>query len=114
MTLDEAYRAAVQHHLAGRLQQAEQLYRQILQTVPDQPETMHMLGVLAYSVGRADAAVELIGRAASLKPGISGVWNNLGEAQRALDRPSDAEASYRRAISHEPNAPEPHNNLGIV
>ena len=84
MTLDEAYRAAVQHHLAGRLQQAEQLYRQILAAVPDQPETMHMRGVLAYSVGRADAAVELISRAATRKPEIQGVWNNLGEAQCAL------------------------------
>src|SRR3954453_13210157 len=104
MTLDEAYRAAVQHHLAGRLQQAEQLYRQILQAVPDQPETLHMLGCLAYSAGRADAAVELIGRATSLKPGISGAWNNLGEAQRALGQWAEAEASYRRALADEPNA----------
>ena len=58
---------AIAHHQAGRLAEAEALYRKVLATTPDHPSALHMLGVLAAQVGRNDVAVELISKAPGVK-----------------------------------------------
>ena len=45
LCLQQAIDLAVQHHNAGRLSQAETIYNQILQSNPDQPIALHLLGV---------------------------------------------------------------------
>src|SRR5215213_2869637 len=82
------------HHRAGRLQQAEVIYRQILQEKPDEPEALNLLGVIALQVGRADAAVPLLSRSVQVAPGF-GSLNNLGESLRYLGRLDEAIAAYR-------------------
>ena len=47
-TIPEALAIAIQHHQAGRLPAAEQIYRQILAADPKQPDAWHLLGVLAH------------------------------------------------------------------
>ena len=51
MSLEEAYAVAIQHHKQGRFADAEAIYRQILSVQPDQPDTLHMLGLLAHQFG---------------------------------------------------------------
>jgi hypothetical protein len=46
------------------------------------------------------------------EPGHAAAWNNLGHALRALDRPAEAEESYRRAVALRPDLAGVHNNLG--
>ena len=50
-TISEALAIAVQHHQAGRLQAAEQIYRQILAVEPNHADAIHLLGVIAHQVG---------------------------------------------------------------
>src|SRR5205807_868520 len=68
MSIEQALALAVEHHDAGRLPKAESIYRQILSHVPDHPETLRMLALLAYQVGRATDALPLIERAIKAKP----------------------------------------------
>jgi len=60
LTLAEALKQAIAHHRAGRLPDAERLYRTILQALPRQPEANHNLGVLALEVGKAQAALPFL------------------------------------------------------
>ena len=46
MTLEQGLNAAVTLQQAGRLEDAEKLYRQILAQQPDCADAMHLLGVL--------------------------------------------------------------------
>ena len=46
LTIQQALDLALQHHTAGRLSQAENIYQQILQSHPDQPHALHLLGGL--------------------------------------------------------------------
>ena len=62
MTLDQTLQQALEHHQNGRLNQAEQLYRQVLQVDPRQADALHLLGVLAQQAGKIDVAVQLISR----------------------------------------------------
>jgi Tfp pilus assembly protein PilF len=54
---------AVQHHHAGRLREAEQLYRQILAQQPRHDGALHYLSVIAQHAGRSEIAVDLIRQA---------------------------------------------------
>src|SRR5437868_928509 len=63
VTVHDAIDLAIAHQRAGRLDEAEAIYRQILAAVPDQPDTMHLLGTVAYTRGDLPATVELISKA---------------------------------------------------
>ena len=52
LTMLQALDVAVKHHAAGRLPEAESIYQQILQTDPNQPIALHLLGVIANQVGK--------------------------------------------------------------
>jgi predicted O-linked N-acetylglucosamine transferase (SPINDLY family) len=113
VNLPDAFEAGFEHHQAGRLAQAEQLYRQALQHNPRHAEALHFLGVLAQQVGRHDVAVELIQQALQLRPNWPVALSNLSEALRAIGRLDEAVAACHRAIALRPDLPEPHSNLAI-
>jgi protein O-GlcNAc transferase len=113
-TIAEAFALALQNHQAGNFLQAEQLYRQILQSNPRHAETHHSLGILAYQLGRASQAAASIRQAVALQPLVAGYHANLGLAHEALGQLSDAVASYQLALSLQPDLAEAHNNLANV
>ena len=83
MTIAEALALAVQHHQRGALPQAEQLYRQILQSNPTEGNALHMLGVIAYQVGQPETALIYIRQAIASCPGEATIHVNLGLVYRA-------------------------------
>jgi protein O-GlcNAc transferase len=112
VTIPEALHLAAQHHQAGRLPEAESIYRTILARDPGSVGAWHGLGILALQVGRYDVAVELLRRAAALVPGDPAVHSNLGEAYRNLNRLDEAVASFRQALALQPDFADALNNLG--
>jgi predicted O-linked N-acetylglucosamine transferase (SPINDLY family) len=111
-TIPEVLIVALQHHQAGRLEQAEVIYRQILQVQPQHPDALHLLGVVAHQMGRHDIGADYIRQAIALKPGDAKFHNNLGETCRAQGKLADAVAHYQRALALRPGYVEAHNNLG--
>jgi predicted O-linked N-acetylglucosamine transferase (SPINDLY family) len=105
---------AIRHHQAGRLAEAEALYRQVLALQPGQADALHYLGVIAHQVGRHDLALDWIRQSLAAAPQNPTAHSNLGEALRALRRLDEARASYEQAIALAPQFAEAHNNLGIV
>ena len=105
---------AVEHHNAGRLPEAEALYRQILAIDPNHVDALHNLGYLASQVGRDDIAVELIGRATTIDPTQAVAFNNLGNALAAKGAFAEALAAFHRAIALQPALAMAHSNLGNV
>ncbi|MDD2914283.1 MAG: tetratricopeptide repeat protein [Gallionella sp.] len=74
MTLDVALQQAIAHHHAGRLQEAEQFYRAILQAQPNHPDANHNLGVLAVQVKQPAAALPHLKAALELNPNQGQYW----------------------------------------
>jgi tetratricopeptide (TPR) repeat protein len=114
VTIQQAFDLALQHHQAGRLQEAEAIYRRILAQQPANIDALHLLGVIAHQVGRNDDAVDLIQRAIALRPDFPQAHSNLGNALKDKGRLDDAIAAYRRALALDQNLPETHGNLGNV
>jgi predicted O-linked N-acetylglucosamine transferase (SPINDLY family) len=113
-TISEALAIGVQHHQAGRLQAAEEIYRRILAVEPNHAEAIHLLGVVAHQAGRHRLAVEYIERAIELNRTVAAFHNNLGETHRALCAIPEAVACYRRALELKPDFAQAHYNLGNV
>ena len=94
LTVDQALQQGVAAHREGKLQDAERLYRAILQTQPDHPDANHNLGALALTVGRPLEAVPLFKLALEANPRIEQFWlsyidalirvGRFDEAKRAL------------------------------
>lgn len=105
-------RAGFAHHRAGRLGPAEALYRRVLERDPDDPNALHLLGVIAYQNGRFGSAVRLIGRALPQLSELPDAHLNYGNALREAGRLAEAVESYRRAIELMPERAQTHRDLG--
>jgi len=108
----DVFELALQHHQAGRLADAERLYRQVLSQQPQHAESLHLLGVVAHQSGRDAEAVELIRWAIGVNPGAAHYYSNLGSALARQGYFDEAIAAFRQAVSLQPNQPEMHANLG--
>ena len=106
--------AGVAHHQAGRLAEAEVRYRQILAAAPEHADALHLLGVIAYQVGRHDAALELIDQAIRHNGNSSLYYSNRGLALQGLQRLDEAVASYDRALALAADNAEAWNNRGLA
>ena len=74
LTVDQALQQGVAAHKEGKVQDAERLYRAILQSQPLHPDANHNLGVLAVSVNKANAALPLFKTALEANPKIEQFW----------------------------------------
>ena len=108
------FEAALAHHRAGRLLQAEAIYREILASEPDRVDCIQLLGVALLQAGQPDKALDVVARAVELQPGNSLHHGNMAGALRALGRRDEAIASYRRALQLKPDSLDVHNQLGVL
>jgi predicted O-linked N-acetylglucosamine transferase (SPINDLY family) len=109
--IDQLLQAALAHHQAGRLAEAEAIYRQVLVEERDQPDALQLLGFLAHQCGHHQQAIDLIRRAMALRPGEATYHNNLATALMALNRLDEAEMELRRALDLKPDADAIRMNL---
>ena len=170
LTIEQALQQGLAKHREGNFQEAERLYRAILQTHPAHPDASHNLGLIAVSANAVDDALPLFETALEINPRVEQFWfsyidvlirlgrldsakavlerskvlgfhvekleplnrklasatnraptsevadaevyRTLGVALRVLGRLGEAEASYRKAITLNPNYVEAHFNLG--
>jgi protein O-GlcNAc transferase len=94
MTTDEALMKAVQYHRAGRLEEAEQIYRQVLQDDPEQADAIHLHGVLVSQRGDDERALEYIERAIRSDEHQATFHNNLARSLYCLERFAEAILAY--------------------
>jgi protein O-GlcNAc transferase len=111
-TIEREFLSALELHRAGRLAEAEQGYRRILQRQPQHADSLHLLGVIALQSGHLGAALELVERAVALRPDGAVYRNNLGQILERLERGDEAAQAYEAALALDPRNAEACNNLG--
>jgi protein O-GlcNAc transferase len=113
-TIRETFALALRRHQAGRLEEAERLYRDVLRTAPHHADALHLRGVLALQTGRDGDATALIGKAVAANGNEPTFHNSLGIALQRTGRVDEAVESYRRAIAIQPRCAETHYNLAAA
>ena len=114
VTVAQALELAIQHHNASRLDDAESIYSQILDALPDHNDALHLLGLVAHEREEHEKAAELIGRAVALAPQVGEMHGNLALVLQDLGRDDDAIAHFETALSISPDFAEGHHNLGLL
>ncbi|MEK6236896.1 MAG: tetratricopeptide repeat protein, partial [Planctomycetales bacterium] len=104
----------LEHHQAGRREQAEQCYRQVIAESPQEFDALQLLGVLVYQSGRGEEAIELLRRAAEIQPDHAELQNNLGGVYQGLGKLDEAAACFQSAARLDPNNAKPHVDLANI
>ncbi len=114
MNIPEEINKAVKLHVVGRLDDAELLYKKVLGAQPNNPDALHLLGVVYFQKGELESSQELINKAIQKNPSNPDFHNNLGNTLRNSGQAAQAELSYRKALELDPNNVDAHANLAIV
>jgi predicted O-linked N-acetylglucosamine transferase (SPINDLY family) len=101
-------------HQADRLDEAEKIYRKILQVDPKDYDCLHLLGIIHHQRGEYTEAVRQFDIVLKANPKFSTAHNNRGNALKELKAYDAALASYDQAIAHDPKNADAHNNRGVV
>ena len=101
-------------HQAGRLNEAAELYQQILLADPMQFEPFYSLGVICLQTGQLEDAEKLIANALHINPDFAGAWCALGLVLLMMRRPEDALTNFDRALSLQPDFPEALSSRGTA
>ncbi|MCG8619576.1 MAG: tetratricopeptide repeat-containing glycosyltransferase family protein [Desulfobacterales bacterium] len=112
--IQQILQTVVQHLSGGNLHEAEKGCRQVLTVHPDNPDALHILGVIAFNVGKLDAARELISKAISLFPNNPSFYTNLGNVHQACNEAPEAIDQYKKSLALNPNNPHAYTNLGVA
>jgi Tfp pilus assembly protein PilF len=105
---------AMRLHNAKRHEEAETLYRRVLEHDPGNADALHLLGVLAINVGRPDLALDYIPLAIARNDQVASFHANHGLALQALKRSEEAVAAFDKALALNAQSGEVWNNKGAV
>ena len=104
--------AAMAHHDAGRLEEAEKIYREVLGEQPARPDALALLGDALHRKRRHEEAIAALREAARGIPNTPNIHNKLGVVLEESGRLEEAMAAYRVALRLKPDYPEALYNLG--
>ncbi|WP_454020774.1 tetratricopeptide repeat protein [Azospirillum sp. Marseille-Q6669] len=102
-TVSEALSIALDHHIAGRVAEAETLYGRILEAVPGHPDASHLMGLLLAQTGRVAAALAHLDAAVAGDPASPPYHLNRGKVQDALGQTAEAATSWLATLRLQPD-----------
>ena len=97
LTIEQALQQGVAAHKEGKLQEAERLYRAILQSQPAHSDANHNLGLIAVSVNQTEAALPLFKAALEANPKIEQFWLSYVDALNKGNEFNDARHFIQQA-----------------
>jgi protein O-GlcNAc transferase len=114
LSVGESMAMAWRHHAAGTFRDAALISTRVLQLEPNNPDALHLLGVLAYQANDQDRAIQLIGAAIRAHRTVAPMHGNLALARLAKGDLNGAAASARKAVELSPSYADAHRVLGLV
>jgi tetratricopeptide (TPR) repeat protein len=103
---------AVRHHQAGRLEDAHNLYEQVLRAQPKNHDALHLLGLIVAAQGDTERGMRLVRQAIGFFPRFPGALRSLAGLLLGCRRPAEALTYYDKAITLQPNCAETFNDRG--
>jgi protein O-GlcNAc transferase len=109
---DGLIQTALGLHRAGKLDEAAQLYEEILRSAPEQPEALYLLGSAHFQRGAYRLALTHFERALVVKAGFIEAMAGVGAALSSLGRHHEALATYDKVVVANPTHAPSWNNRG--
>jgi len=112
MSYQLMFQKAVELQQNGALNEAEQIYRQILETAPNNADVLNLLGLIAQTRGIHGEAVNYFYKAIENAPQHWPIFFNLAVSLGALGKFLEATEAYQKVLSLKPDCKEAHFGLG--
>jgi tetratricopeptide (TPR) repeat protein len=109
---DERLASAVQNHRAGRLSEAEEIYREVLRATPQDANALHLFGVLTGQLGKTDEAIDLIRQAITVRPVFPEAHRNLATLLLTRGGFAHAAPEFQKSLESHPLAHSEHKAVG--
>lgn len=94
----------------GQLGSAASFYEQVLSAQPDQPDALHLLGLVRFQTGQLADAERLLRHALQQVPDNANAWSDLGMVLGRLDRQDASLNALDQALALRPDHPDALNN----
>ena len=104
--------SALEHHRAGRLAEAVEIYQQILQANPNHADALHLMGNAACQLGDFKFAITLISKACDEIPNNTSYLISLGMAYRMNGQFDLAGICYSKVLELDPNSASAYFGIG--
>lgn len=114
MSYQLMFQKAVELQQKGALNEAEQIYRQILQTAPENADVLNLLGLIAQSRGIHNEAVNYFYKAIKNAPKHFPIYFNLAISLGALGHYTEAVEAYRKVLEINDRCKEAYLGLGNI
>ncbi|HYN79320.1 MAG TPA: tetratricopeptide repeat protein [Lamprocystis sp. (in: g-proteobacteria)] len=114
LSIDEALALATSLHAADHLEPAAEIYRRVLELVPEHPDALHFMGMLAHAQGRTDEALRLMSRSVELVPDHANFHSNLGNLMLQTECFAQADREYRAALALDRDRPDTLHNYAVL
>lgn len=108
MLKKELLTKATKLHEEGKLEEAEALYRQLLEIAPNDGDALHLLGIIAHQKGSPATAVDYMYKAVIVDGLNSAYHADLGTALFEWGKISEAVCSYEKSLELNSNQPNTH------
>jgi tetratricopeptide (TPR) repeat protein len=96
------------------LEEAKQLYLQVLAIDVRHAKSLYGLGLIAHQIGNFDAAASMMRRAIAISPNDADYQASLGAVLQDHGRADEAIAAYRQVLRLDPKSEEAHFNLARI
>ena len=96
LTIEQALQQSIAAHKEGKLQEAERLYKYILQAQPNHPHANHNLGLIAIAMHQSAVALPLFKTALSSNSSIEQFWLSYIEALITERQYKDAKRALKK------------------
>jgi tetratricopeptide (TPR) repeat protein len=93
---------------------ADASFRTALDLEPGNAQALRHASVQARTVGRSNEAIDLANKAIERDPLRPNSYNNLGRALQAVNRDTEAEAAFRKALELDPDGALRHYAIGLA
>lgn len=109
-----ALRLAIEHQGAGRLDEARGILDEVLTRQPDNPDALHLLGLVRFAQGQTQEGAALLARALEKAPDFAVAQGNLSVMLRLMGRAEEGVALLRRALQGKPESAVALRSLGYA
>ena len=113
-SIAETLQTGLDHHRAGRLLEAEHFYRRVLEAHPRHAGAFHLLGLIAFQVGKHELAAQLVGDATRFDAFHPPYRVDLGEIHQAMGNIPEAIQCYEHALKLDSEMAPTQNSLGVL
>jgi tetratricopeptide (TPR) repeat protein len=111
---DQRVATALVRHQKGDVEAAYREYHAVLTEMPEHPQALHYLGLVAQQTGHSDQAIDLIQRSIKIEPNDPRAYNHLGQILYQQGKMTQARDCFEKALAVDPKHVDSLNSLANI